>query len=83
MNYSEKLAKRLKEKGLKKTWLATNLRLHYESFWYKMKDNDFTKEEKEKIEILIGKDCPEKTSVLKENNDARMLRQFAKQFKLT
>jgi hypothetical protein len=80
MNYTEKLTKQLKEKGLKKTWLAKELMIHYENFWVKMKDNSFTKEEKEKINILIGEDSPEKTSILKHNNDARTLRRLAKSF---
>lgn len=83
MNYTERLTKRLKENGLKKTWLASQLRMHYESFWSKMTDNSFTKEEKEKIEVLIGKDSPEKLKILKENVDARNFRTLAKQFKLT
>lgn len=80
MNYTEKLSKQLKQKGLKKTWLASELLLRYEEFWTKMRDNSFSKEEKEKINILIGEDTKEKSTILKHNNDARTLRRLAKSF---
>ncbi len=62
--YNEKIQKDIKNKGLKKTWIAAMLRMRYATFWEKMKHNKFTKDEQDKINILVGEDSDAKTNII-------------------
>lgn len=68
MNYSEKITRQLKIKELRRTWLAQNLGMRYVIFLGKITDNSFTKEEKEKIKILLGDDSEEKRELMRKTS---------------
>ncbi len=78
MKYSEKVKGQLKDKGVKKTWLADALGLRYPDFWKKMSENAFSKDEKDKILALLGEDSPAKTEILKAKNFKKSLKQVLK-----
>lgn len=81
MNYAERITARLKANGLKKTWIADQLSLRYTEFWEKMNGENgkkFTKEEKQKIDILSGPDSPQKTELIKRARISRDLKRLGK-----
>jgi len=62
--YKEKLEKQLKAKGTKKGWLAKALKMPYPKFWKKLRENEFTQDEKNRIKVLIGEDTEEKLQMM-------------------
>lgn len=53
MKYKHELAKRIKKSGRSRKWISAQLEMSRQTFWRKVINDSFTKEEKQKIKTLL------------------------------